>query len=106
VKRRNALSSEDIPDIRALCEVHPQYRVARLYGVSPSVISEARRGLSHKPKPAQPRRPAAKLRLSDVIEIRRLGDCRTQVSLARQFHVCVGTVWNVIHHRTWRGVDA
>jgi hypothetical protein len=106
VKRRlSALSHEDAVEIRALCETHPQRRVALLFGVNASTISRVRRGLSWRvngPTPPAPHFHNVKLSQSDVADIRRLAGHLRTGELARTFKVHRTTIWAIVTGRTWR----
>jgi hypothetical protein len=106
VKRRlSALSHEDVVEIRALCETHPQRRVALLFGVNASTISRVRRGLSWRVD--RPVKPApyfhnVKLSPADIGDIRRLAGHLRTGELARMFKVHRTTIWAIVTGRTWR----
>jgi DNA-binding MarR family transcriptional regulator len=96
-----ALDYDDVAEIKQLCQHHLQRDVAKLFRVSESTISRARRGLSwRKNGPADPRRSNAKLTPAAVQEIRRSTLSRT--ALAQKFGVRWRTVHRVNRHETWR----
>jgi hypothetical protein len=106
MRRLSSLCYKDVSEIRTLCEVHPQYRVAMLYDVHESTISRARRGISwsqtDEQLAAKPHRPAAKLTPSQVAAIRRLSNTVRHSELAGMFGINRSTVWSIVNRRTWR----
>jgi hypothetical protein len=99
-----ALSYEDAVEIRALCQIHTQRRVASLFAVHESTISRARRGISWRVdgRPVRPNYANAKLTTADVEDIRRLEGHLRIVDLAQMFKIHRSTVHRIVSHRTWR----
>lgn len=107
-RRLSALSHENVVEIRALCETHPQRRVALLFGVNASTISRVRRGLSWRvDRPVKPAPYFHNLKLSptDVADILRLSGHLRTGELARMFKVHRTTIWKIVTGRTWRDVE-
>jgi hypothetical protein len=106
IRRLCALSYEDIAELKALCEVHPKYMVAMLYGAHESTVSRARRGIhwaqTDEQLAAKPHRPAAKLSLSDVADIRRLSGTLRHSEIAAMFGISRGHVWKIATYRSWK----
>jgi hypothetical protein len=105
VKRRlSALTFEDIAELKSLCEIHAQNAVARLYNVHESTVSRARRGISWRvdARPVRPNFTNAKLKTSDVEDIRRLEGHLRIVDLAQMFKIHRSTVHRIVTGRTWR----
>jgi hypothetical protein len=96
-----ALSSDDVAEIKTLCETHQQRDVAKLFRCHPSTISKARRGLSWRADgPADPYRPNAKLTLDAVREIR--SSDLSFDTLARKYGVRRRTISRAATFQTWR----
>jgi hypothetical protein len=106
MRRLSALCYEDVSEIRTLCEIHPQYRVAMLYGVHESTISRARRGIhwaqTDEALAAKPHRPAARLKPADVGDIRKLANSVPHREIAAMFGISRTTVWKISTHRSWK----
>jgi hypothetical protein len=98
-----ALSRDDVGEIRALCAVHLQRDVAKLFRVHESTISRARRGLSWRSDgPVEPHRANAKLTEAAVREIRL--STLSLAALARKYGVCPRSIHRAIRYETWSDV--
>jgi hypothetical protein len=101
VKRRlYALSYADAEEIRELCQIHSQRRVALLFGVHEATISRTRRRISWRVDGQ--RFTNAKLKEADVADIRRLAGHLRIIDIAQMFKIHRSTALRIVSHRTWR----
>ena len=97
------LTEEQVIEIRMSRE--PGMKLAEMYGVSQSTISNVKAGRTWLDT-AGPirRRRRAKLNEGDIRDIRENKEGITQSEIARRLGVVQSTISHVVNQRTWKGV--